>query len=843
MKGNKTYLTLCIGAAILSPLALAQNSAADTADKPAGEQVIERIEVTASKRKTYLMETPAAVTAFNQETLTRAGVKELRELTTSIPNTQFVVSGTDSGIQASIRGVRSGNNTEIGDPAVGVHIDGIYSPRPQGALALLYDVSQVEVLRGPQGTLFGRNSTGGSVNVIPNKADTTDSYSSVVLGYGKYAHKQLRGLTNIAVNDKFALRFALMSDRRDGYIQQDYDVRDINRPDLKDPFTGKPLAADGRPDTDQRENRRVGKEDYYTNSDKQAVRALARWLPTDAVSWDLTLEHFADNSAGELFFKDCAQAKGTVDECTHQQFYANINVPGDMDMTIDTLRSHINWLINDEWAADYRFSIAKQDRYQLFDEDAGFAAAPSRAGLDSFSHPLLFDRYARTDAKFDSTIHELQFTYTSDALKLVTGVFSMREKNKIKFDVELVHGLRHSALGYHPAAFSYPQDDRRANADAVFGQFDYSLTDNWQVTLGYRQTRDEKIDNGGVGYELVFSDKYYNGKYDPKVSGMIQGDSLTKEMGTYPPLGQVLTAGRRTYASEDWQKGTWKLGTDYRLDNNDLLYAFVATGFKAGGFFEDFDICDCGQYSNLPYGPEQVTNYETGYKGSLLDGKMNLSAALFYSDYSDMQVTNNQKVGTRPDGSEKFHNVTVNIGEASIKGLELELDYIPWTGGRLSGYVAWLNARVDKIPFEDTYYCAERLEYGQKPCAVGPVDISGNSLPYAPDWSSSLTLKHTLELGGYALEPSVTAHWQSKMYTSLNNYDGAHLSDAQPAYWKIDASVRLLPSQGSWWLEAYGSNLTDEYVRNANYFQFRDGFIRSTYNPPRMYGVRVGYDF
>ncbi len=99
-------------------------------------------------------------------------------------------------------------------------------------------------------------------------------------------------------------------------------------------------------------------------------------------------------------------------------------------MTIDTLRSHINWLLNDSWAADYRFSLAQQERYQLFDEDAGFAAAPSRAKLDSFSHPLLFDRYARTNAEFDSSIHELQFTYSASDLKFVSGVFSMRGKKQ-----------------------------------------------------------------------------------------------------------------------------------------------------------------------------------------------------------------------------------------------------------------------------------------------------------------------------------------------------------------------------------------------------------------------------
>lgn len=848
MRQSKTYLGLCICAVFSSTALWAEQQPEETSSTQQlavdqqDNQQLERIAVTASKRKTYLMETPVAITAFTQEQLTRGGIKELRELTTSIPNTQFVVSGTDSGIQASIRGVRSGNNTETGDPAVGIHIDGIYSPRPQGALALMYDVSQVEVLRGPQGTLFGRNSTGGSINVIPNKPDTRDSYSNVVMGYGKYNHQQIRAMSNLAINDKFALRFALMADRRDGYIKQDMDLRDVHRPDLNDPFLGTPWVADGIPDTDQRENRRVSRKDYYTNSNKWALRGLARWIPTDDLTWDLTLERFTDKSAGELFFKDCKQAKGTVDECTEQQFYANINVPGVMDMTIDSLRSHLNWALDDYWSIDYRFSLAQQKRYQLFDEDAGFAAHESRSGYN-FSHPVLFDRYARTNARFDATIHELQATYSSADWKLVTGLFSMREKNKIRFDVELVHGLRHPDLGFHPAAFSYPQDDRRANSDAVFAQTDYSLTDDLNLTFGYRQTKDKKIDNGGVGYELVFSDAYYNGLYDPTTQGSIQGAHLTKQMGTYAPLGEVLTAGRRTYHTEGWNKGTWKLGADYRLPSRDMLYAFVATGYKAGGFFEDFDICDCGEYSNLPYGPEEVTNVEFGYKGSVLDGKMNLSAALFFSDYTDMQVTNNEKVGTRPDGSEKFHNVTTNIGKAQLKGLEIELDYIPWTNGRITGYVAWLNARVKQIPFVDSYYCEERIEYGQTPCA-GEVDISGNSLPYAPDYSSTLAIRHTFELqSGFALEPQLSAHWQSKMYTSLNNYDGAHLSDAQPSYWKIDASLRLMPSNSDWYVELYGSNLTNEYVRNANYFQFRDGFIRSTYNPPRMYGVRVAYNF
>jgi iron complex outermembrane receptor protein len=144
---------------------------ATTTSTVANQDQIPEVRVTATRYSTSLLKTPLAVAALSQEQLTRKGATSLRDLSGEMPNVVIENTGLDSAVQITIRGITSTNFTETGDPAVGFHVDGMYSPRPQGAQALMFDLDQVEVLRGPQGTLFGRNSTGGSVNVIPAKPD------------------------------------------------------------------------------------------------------------------------------------------------------------------------------------------------------------------------------------------------------------------------------------------------------------------------------------------------------------------------------------------------------------------------------------------------------------------------------------------------------------------------------------------------------------------------------------------------------------------------------------------------------------------------------------------------
>jgi iron complex outermembrane receptor protein len=178
---------------------------------------LEEIIVTASKRDTNLMQTPLSISAFTQDFIDREGVRTARDLSGAAPNVQLS-TGPDSGTAATIRGITSTDFTEVGEGAVAIHFDGFYSPRPQGTLALMYDLERVEILRGPQGTLFGMNSPGGTINIIPAKPDFGSSFAKVEAAVGNYDERQARGMFNLAVTDNFALRAGFMVDKHDGML-------------------------------------------------------------------------------------------------------------------------------------------------------------------------------------------------------------------------------------------------------------------------------------------------------------------------------------------------------------------------------------------------------------------------------------------------------------------------------------------------------------------------------------------------------------------------------------------------------------------------------------------------
>ena len=176
----------------------------------AQELILEEVIVTAVRRDTNLMETPLAVSAITADELAREGVNNILNVGNLVPNMQIGLSPSDSGVSVAIRGITSNNFTELGDPTVGIHFDGIYSPRPQGGLALLFDVERIDILRGPQGTLFGRNSTAGTINIINARPQFEEFGGSVELEGGNYSTHAFRGWLNIPATEKLAFRVSYM---------------------------------------------------------------------------------------------------------------------------------------------------------------------------------------------------------------------------------------------------------------------------------------------------------------------------------------------------------------------------------------------------------------------------------------------------------------------------------------------------------------------------------------------------------------------------------------------------------------------------------------------------------
>ena len=230
---KRNALSLAVALACAFP-AMAQDTAANAAQTKTGSSAaaaktssndvaLEVISVTATKRKTKLMETPVAISAISDTQLQQHGVNNVVDIADLVPGLDISVASEQAAPVITMRGIRSTNITELGDPAVGVHLDGIYSPRMQGALALMYDVERVEALRGPQGTLFGRNSTVGSINVLSAKPEIGSSYGNANTELGKFNAKSFGGMFNLGLTDDFAVRFSGKTLKRDSYVEGYFD--------------------------------------------------------------------------------------------------------------------------------------------------------------------------------------------------------------------------------------------------------------------------------------------------------------------------------------------------------------------------------------------------------------------------------------------------------------------------------------------------------------------------------------------------------------------------------------------------------------------------------------------
>ncbi|MBY0574564.1 MAG: TonB-dependent receptor, partial [Undibacterium sp.] len=480
--------------------------------------------------------------------------------------------------------------------------------------------------------------------------------------------------------------------------------------------------------------------------------------------------------------------------------------------------------------------------------------------------------------KYVSDVHELQFKQHFKDLQYVLGAFWMHEKNQINYAQEY---LVTAPFGF-PISQYYNQPNRQIDAKALFAQTDWQFAPTWTATIGGRYSWDSKTDQGGKVFGGEWdstSPAYYNGLFQPGVPGdpdfhAHNGMQLTNGMG--PLAGTGAYALYQAPAQNDhgmsWKKFTYRFGLMKQISANDMVYSSLSTGYKSGGFGDKDNICgthECvsgptPQYSFFPYAPETVTNLELGYKGKMLDNRLSFSATLFYSKYKDMQVTgDNFAALVKHDGPCPSENPTcdvvvkyqtVNVGVVDIPGLELEFDYKPWKGARLGGFFSYINSKMKDYPsFHDGWGCGVREEFGAVPCPETYVgsnralagrqiyDITGNHLPLSPKYTFGLNFSQNIALGNnYVLIPWVAVKWQDKMYFTLRNIDNAHISDAQKAYAKVDASLKLL-APNNWHVEAYVLNLTNAKTKNSA--GDAGGFIRGTYNDPRMFGVRVGVEY
>lgn len=733
----------------LSVAAIACGAATTTLAESGNDFAIEEIIVTAQKRAESVQDVAAAISAVGGSKLDELGITSAESLVLAVPGMHFSQAGSNTRI--TVRGIGSEQTTVTGDPGVAFHIDGVYQTRLSAGSAAFYDLDRVEVLRGPQGTLYGRNATGGSVNLISNRP-TQEFEGNVEVQLGDYNHQRLRGVVNAPlIDDKLAMRVSAQHETRDGYY----------------------------------ENLTPGADDL---EDRDALNLRTQFLytPTDTLDVLLSMNYSNDKGAGDGYkvVGDYPTAAGLpLIDFFHAGF------PHPLATNPSTANPDDPWKVRTNGAED-RDNERKGASVTL-DWDLGNVALKS---ITAWQKDLV-DTLA--DADFSDSEILYQYTYKentqySQELQLtsvdagdwewVAGLYWLSEENDVDYwlndtgaGLSLIFDTVDVGLP-DPALFGN-RSNVKGSSMGAFGQISYHISEDVKVTGGLRYSKDEK-----------------------------DATILRKEFQQ--------SSATSFKKKDDWSSVTWKLGVDWQVAEDSLLYATVSTGFKSGGFLQKED--------DPSYDEETVLAWEIGSKNRFFDNRLQANISAFYYEYEDMQLRT--IVGT--------DSIVTNAGEAGIQGIEVELLARPMDGLQLSAALAWTDAEFDEYFADDPHDAL----------ADTALDLSGNDLARSPDYTASLNAAYTWDLPWGSLTSSVNYYWSDDVYFSAFNRKDR---DYQDSYHKTDINVTFNSLDDVWYASLSVQNLENaEVASNVNLNNPDLGGVDYVqWQAPQTVRFSLGYNF
>jgi iron complex outermembrane receptor protein len=578
------------------------------------------IVVTARRREESLQNVPIAVTAVVGAEIAARQTSDLQELQGLTPNLNIATyPGDPSSVSIQMRGQVQADLVATNDPAVGVYIDGVYMGRGNAGSLNLIDVERVEVLRGPQGTLFGRNTTGGAINIVP-KSPTQDFGGWVSGRAGNFDLLEFSGMVNIPVGETAAVRIVGQHTQNDGYVR----------------------------------SQRTGQRLLDNNS--EALRGIFKWQPIEDLSVQLSADYSDHNNNGTAFKLLAINPASAANLLPVLQPAADggrtlASYIGGNRFTIDSGRTD-NAFHSKLWGTSATISY-DLGALQLKSISA-YRALKREAAFDYDGTPYILlegDAVALNQHQFSQEF-QLNGSALENRLQYTAGLFYFREKADDSTANDALIGLA-------PAPFSRGITDGTAtnSSYAVYGQATYEIFSNTRITAGLRYTEDKR----------EFVNRNHSLKsaiYDGPVTADVCSIALT--VRDDPSVCSASFEDKSHYTS-------YTISIDHKFDDM-LVYARTGRSFKAGGFNNR---ASTAPESFLPFKPEKLTDYEIGVKADWLDRRLRTNLAVFYSDYRNMQRT--LTVST-PLGPTPTANFTRNAKKAHITGFEAEVRAIPTSG-------------------------------------------------------------------------------------------------------------------------------------------------------------------
>ena len=618
---------------------------------------IEEIVVTAQKREENLQDTPIAITVFTEESLEGRMINDISKLADFTPNVIFdtttPISGLSNGAAVFIRGVGQLDFGLTTDPGVGTYIDGVYSSRAVGGVLDVVDIERIEILRGSQGTLFGRNTIGGAINITTKRPAETFG-GMVEATFGEFERTDFKGSVDIPIAEKFLTKFAFSSKNRNGFVD------------------------------------RISVGDKLGDEDRQSARGSFLLQASDDIELYATLDYtkIDEQSAGSVMvgiseFPGAPPLLAPSSTWAYNQVFVPAN-PGAVPYT--------------------------QEQFFVDGKDRTLATGPTGTDLESFGATLTFSwslpwfefksisSYRDTEGEFyrDPDNSSIQITETSnpnynheqfsqelqvtgalfnERLQYVLGAYYFEEDGTDDVFVPIYGALPTPAglLALPLYINNFVLVDN--SSKAVFGQGTFDLTDQLAVTFGLRYTEDDK----SFGYRQYIS---------PDPGGNIAVLALLGPPVTAPgPAGDIVLWDE---VSDEFTELNIRAGIEYQFNDDTLLYFTYADGYKSGGFNFRYVV---PRADPLAFDPETLESFEVGVKWQGLDDRLRLNAAGFISEYGDVQIQLFE-TGGGP--------LTQNAGVADIIGVEVEVTAVPHERLLINAGFGYIDAEYDELNLPTT---------------------------------------------------------------------------------------------------------------------------------------------
>jgi iron complex outermembrane recepter protein len=811
---NRTILSqaiIALGSALLGQLALAQSAARPESGANAAASELDEVLVTAQRRTEDVQKAALSITVFSGDMLQQAGISKPDDLAKLAPGLQ-VAGGTTT--QIYVRGVGDFGVTATANPAVVTSLDGVAIARPQAISGNFFDLERVELLKGPQGTLYGRNASGGALNLLTAQPRIGEYSGYAQANFGNYSQKGVEGAFNMPAGERGAFRFSYQLNDRNGYL------------------------TDG---TDDDKHESVRLQSKFEVHDGLSLRAMVGYIHLGGKGTGLVRSQSIPGTS-PWTGNTSAVAGAAYMAAATAQFNGALaggcnpaptgNCPPPPALLVDPSTSK---LFQDVKNTNASFQLDKTFDFANLTIIPGWRRTESRFALQpSFLYSVggVYDA-AGDKSKGESSDQyslEARLAHDTDKLKWVAGAYAMREDQSNDFVLYggLIQNQRVSGK-------------LKTDAYAAFGQITYSATEKLRVTAGVRYTSDKR------------------GAFDLQkwaISPTVTTPAAVTGLPPIPCLPNVPAPGARLPGtlcplvnqtpgyydtSQTFTKVTWKAGIEVDVAPQSMLFADISTGFKAGGFNQAVSL---SQPTKLqPYNPETITAYTLGIKNRFLDNRVQLNAEAFYWDYKNLQLS-----AQAFDGTGLIVLLTQNAGKARVSGLNIDLTTKPWQGGTIHAAIEYVDSKYKEFILQES---TQFVPPGRVSCPVTApnaqglvtVNCSGKPLVRSPELSGNLGINHAFGLAsGANLTVDVAMAFAGRSYQTTD-FIAAEYSKS---WSNASASLTYNAPNDKWFVSAFGRNLTNAEIYTGgggHQAAFVSGWVTSNIAPPRTYGARVGVKF